>query len=69
VFYPAAPLLKGYDMLDGYKRMIAAGVGFLILGGQNMGWIPMDADTAQIIAAIDFLVVLGLSIYEKVRTK
>jgi hypothetical protein len=55
-------------MLDGWKRMIAAGVGLLIMAGQQAGFIPIDANTGEIVNAVILLAILGLSIKAKVQT-
>jgi hypothetical protein len=55
-------------MLDGWKRMIASGVGLLIMAGQQAGFIPIDANTEEIVNAVILLAILGLSIKAKVQT-
>jgi hypothetical protein len=56
-------------MLDGYKRMIVAGIRLLILVGQQLGWVSMDASETAITDAVTVLAILGLSIYSNAKTK
>jgi hypothetical protein len=49
--------------------MIAAGVGLLIMAGQQAGFIPIDANTEEIVNAVILLTIFGLSISSKVKSK